>query len=199
LTTTSVSRDITIVYRRLPDDAREFPSVLRKATESKLIIESPIIVDRPIKVSGETIADAGYLAIWFVYKNRWYDVGKFYDQTQRWIGYYCDILKPVKKLFKTNSRTVTLTDLFLDLWISKSGHAFVLDEEELEDAIRTRNISANLAQEARRHIHALMRRVNAGHFPSSEVRAIEPLRKNLESWTGQNLSFASSSVYWSSR
>jgi predicted RNA-binding protein associated with RNAse of E/G family len=177
LTKTSVSRNVTIVYRRLPDDVREFPGVLRKATESKLIIESPISVDRPINVSGETIADTGYLAIWFVYKNRWYDVGKFYDQTQRWIGYYCDILKPVKKLLDTCSRTVTLTDLYLDLWISKDGRTFVLDQEELEDAVQSRDISANLAQEARRYIHSLMRRVNAGQFPSSEVRAIEPLRK----------------------
>jgi predicted RNA-binding protein associated with RNAse of E/G family len=174
---TSVPRDMTVVYRRLPDDVREFPGVLRKATESKLVIESPIIVDRPIKVSGETIVDTGFLAIWFVYKNRWYDVGKFYDQTQRWIGYYCDILKPVKKLLQTSSRTVTLTDLFLDLWISRGGRAFVLDEEELGDAIRTRDISADLAQEARTHTRSLMRRVNIGQFPPSEVRVIQPLRK----------------------
>jgi predicted RNA-binding protein associated with RNAse of E/G family len=174
---TSVHRGMTIVYRRLPEDVREFAGVLRKATERKLVIESPIIVDRPIKVSGETIADTGYLAIWFVYKNRWYDVGKFYDQTQQWIGYYCDILKPVKKLLETCSRTVILTDLFLDLWISRGGRAFVLDEEELEHAIWTRDISADLAQEARTHIRSLMRRVNIGQFPPSEVRAIQPLRK----------------------
>jgi predicted RNA-binding protein associated with RNAse of E/G family len=177
LTKPSIPREMTIVYRRLPADVREFPGVLRKATERKLIIESPISVDRPIKVSGDIIADTGYLAIWFVYKDRWYDVGKFYDPAQRWIGYYCDILKPVKKLLETPSTTVTLTDLFLDLWISKDGRAVVLDEGELEEAARARDISANLAREARRHIRLLTRRVNAGQFPSSEVRAIEPLRK----------------------
>jgi predicted RNA-binding protein associated with RNAse of E/G family len=179
LRNTSIQREMTIVYRRLPDDVREFPGVLRRATESKLVIESPISVDRPVKVRGQTIADAGYRAIWFVYKNKWYDVGKFYDQTQRWIGYYCDIVKPIKKLLATRSRTVTFTDLFLDLWISNDGGALVLDEGELDRALEKHYISADLARQARRHIRSLMQRVNAGEFPSSEVRAIEPLRKNV--------------------
>jgi predicted RNA-binding protein associated with RNAse of E/G family len=165
---------MTIVYRRLPDDVREFPGVLRRATESKLIIESPISVDRPVKVDGQIIADAGYRAIWFVYKNRWYDVGKFYDQAERWIGYYCDILKPVKRLLATRSRTVTFTDLFLDLWISNDGRALVLDQKELDSALEKHYISANLAREAKRHIRSLMQRVNSGGFPSEEVRAIQP-------------------------
>jgi predicted RNA-binding protein associated with RNAse of E/G family len=179
LTKPSVPKKITIVYRRLPTDVREFPGVLRKATGSRVIVESQISVDRLIKVSGEIIADTGYLAIWFIYKNRWYDVGKFYDHTRRWIGYYCDIVKPVSKLLDTASRTTTLTDLFLDLWIFKDGRALVLDEEELDKALGNRTISANLARQARRQIHSLMQRVKADRFPPSEVREIEPLSKKV--------------------
>jgi hypothetical protein len=102
---------MTIVYRRLPRDAREFPGLLRESTVRKLVIQSPISVDRPIRVSGEIIAHTGYVSIWFIYRDRWYDVGKFYDAAGRWLGYYCDIIKPVKKLLATPSRTVTLTPL----------------------------------------------------------------------------------------
>lgn len=119
----SMPRQMTIVYRRLPKDIREFPGLLRQSTVSKLVIESPISVNRPIRVGGEIIADCGYLSIWFIYRDRWYDVGKFYDAAGRWLGYYCDILKPVKKLLATSSRTVTLTDLFLDLWIARDGRS----------------------------------------------------------------------------
>jgi predicted RNA-binding protein associated with RNAse of E/G family len=168
-------REICVVYRRLPNDIREFPGVLRRATKSKLIIESPIMTDRPTKISGEIIADIGYMAIWFVYIDRWYDIGKFYDKAGRWLGYYCDIITPVKKLLITPSRTVALTDLFLDLWIDRKGRVFVLDDEELSRALEKNQISARLASEAARQIHFLARRAKTRQFPPLEVRKIRLL------------------------
>jgi predicted RNA-binding protein associated with RNAse of E/G family len=173
----TLPREIVTIYRRLPNDIREFPGNLRAATANRLIIESPVLVDEPISVDGEIIADTGYLAIWFVYKGRWYDVGKFYDRAGMRIGYYCDIIKPVKRVLATPSKTVMLTDLFLDLWIDKDGSAHVLDEEELEAAEKERAISCTLAREARRQIRLLIGRVNAGRFPPAEIVRIRPLDK----------------------
>jgi len=170
-----IPHEMTIVYRRLPRDVREFPGVLRESTASKLVIQSAISVDRPIRVSGQIIADTGYLSIWFIYRDRWYDVGKFYDPAGRWLGYYCDIIKPVKKLLATPSRTVTLMDLFLDLWIARDGRAFVLDEEELDSALERQEISATLAREARKQVRWLTRMAKANRFPPAEVRTVEPL------------------------
>ena len=174
----TIPREMTIVYRRLPHDVREFPGVLREVTASKLVIESPLTVDHPVRVSGDIIADSGYLSIWFVYKNRWYDVGKFYDRRRRWVGYYCDIIKPLKKLLATPSRTMTVTDLFLDLWMAKDGQVFVLDEEELANALVNHVISRRLAHDARRHMKCLTQKVKADRFPFPEVRRIEPLRSS---------------------
>jgi predicted RNA-binding protein associated with RNAse of E/G family len=174
----AIPRRMTIVYRRLPDDAREFPGVLREATASKLVIESPISVDQPVVVSGDTIADTGYSSIWFIYKNEWYDVGKFYDRAGRWIGYYCDIIKPVTKLLADPSRTVTITDLFVDLWITKDGRPFVLDEEELDSALQNHVIPTNLAREAGRKMRSLVRKVEKSRFPPQEVQRIEPLQSS---------------------
>ena len=171
-----IPREMTVVYRRLPDYVREFPGVLREATASKLVIESPISVDRPLKVSGAIIADTGYSSIWFVYRNKWYDVGKFYASAWRWIGYYCDIVKPVKMLLAGASRTVTLTDLFLDLWVTRDGRTFVLDEEELTNALKKHIVSTRLAHGAREQILSLTRRVRAGQFPPPEVRMIQLLK-----------------------
>jgi len=173
--TSTIPREMTIVYRRLPHDVREYPGVLREATASKLVIESPLTVDHPIRVSGEIIADTGYLSIWFVYRNRWYDVGKFYDGNRRWVGYYCDIIKPLRKLLASPSRTKTLTDLFLDLWITKDGQVSVLDEEELANALMNHVISSRLAHDARKRMKSLMRKVKADQFPPPQVRKIEPL------------------------
>jgi len=176
LLTSTIPREMNIVYRRLPRDVREYRGVLREATANKLVIESPITVDHQIRVSGDIIADMGYLSIWFVYRNRWYDVGKFYDRNRQWVGYYCDIIKPLRKLLASPSRTKTLIDLFLDLWITKDGQVSVLDEEELANAMMNHVISSRLAYDARKRMKSLMRRVKADQFPPPQVRKIEPLQ-----------------------
>lgn len=141
-----------------------------ESTPARLVVQSPIRVSRPLTVSGNVIADNGYLAIWFIYRNRWYDIGKFYDRSRSWIGYYCDILKPPTKLLARPSRTTTLTDLFLDLWITPDHQHFILDEDQLELALRRHEVSESLARQAREQMIALVRRVDGGRFPLTSVR-----------------------------
>jgi predicted RNA-binding protein associated with RNAse of E/G family len=170
-------RPVIIVYRRLPNDVREFPGLLRQATSNRLVIECPIVISEPRTVTGKTVADNGYLAIWFIYKQRWYDIGKFYDRTRKWVGYYCDILKPVSRLMRGQCRTTTLTDLFLDLWMFPNGKYSILDENELADALAKNLISRTLAQQARRQMSSLIGLVQTGRFPPSSIKKIEPLER----------------------
>lgn len=167
-----IPRPITIVYRRLPNQIREFPGILLQANARKLVIQSPIRPSRQVKAFGNIITDEGYTAIWFIYRNRWYDVGKFYDKSRNWIGYYCDILKPIRKLLDEPSRTAVLTDLFLDLWVGVDGRHIVLDEDELEQALRMHQISASLARQARRVMKGLVNELDAHRFPPASVRAM---------------------------
>ena len=53
----------------------------------------------------------------------WYDVGKVYNLNNEWTGYYCDILKPVKRSVDRAGKLdcFEITDLFLDLWINPDG------------------------------------------------------------------------------
>jgi len=166
-------RTVTIVYRRLPADLREYQGLLLAATRNRLVIQSPIEPTSPLVVLGKTIADKGFTAIWFIYRNRWYDIGKFYDKSGRWIGYYCDILKPNPSLLRNPHRTVVLTDLFLDLWITTGGRFVVLDEDELNEALVRHEISTTLAREARRRIEIIIRAAKANRFPPRSVREIE--------------------------
>lgn len=172
----NLPRSVSIVYRRLPKDIREIPGILRKVTPTSLEIESPIATAIPRRISGRVIADSGFLAIWFIYRHKWYDVGKFYDRARNWIGYYCDIVQPIGNLLKTPTRTTTITDLFLDLWITPKGRCIVLDEDELENALKRKYITRTLAERARKQISSLVDMVQAGRFPSQSVRKVEPLR-----------------------
>jgi predicted RNA-binding protein associated with RNAse of E/G family len=168
-------RAVTIVYRRLPNDVRQFRGTLRKATPTSLMIESSIAVTSPRRVLGKVVADSGFLAIWFIYRHKWYDVGKFYDRARNWIGYYCDIIRPLNRLLKTPARTVMITDLFLDLWITPGGRTMVLDEEEFENGLKRGYMSNALAGQARKEMDSLIHMVRAGRFPPPSIQRVEPL------------------------
>jgi predicted RNA-binding protein associated with RNAse of E/G family len=171
----NLPRPVTVVYRRLPNDVRELPGILRRESRSRLVVEMVLKVSSPRRMFGKTVVDTGFTAIWFVYRDRWYDIAKFYDQAGRFTGYYCDILKPQRKLLLSRDRTTTLTDLFLDLWITPSGKYVILDEDEFQNAVTQGYISKTLANEARKHLNFLIRQVKRGRFPSKSVKQIELL------------------------
>lgn len=164
---------VTIMYRRPPHAAQKFPGILRKASANTLVIQNHLSVKEPRRVSGQIIADNGYLAIWFIFKDKWFDVGKFYDKSNNWIGYYCDIVRPVTCLLR-GSKTSTITDLFLDLWISPRNDYFILDRHEFDEAVRMHLIPKRLAQRAVSELDRIVRRVERGRFPPAFVKTIDP-------------------------
>ena len=169
-------RPVKVVYKRLPNDVREFPAILREKSKSKLVVQMVLTLPRPRRFEGRVIADSGFSVIWFIYRGRWYDIGKFHDQAGRFLGYYCDIVKPANKLLLSRDRTATLTDLYLDLWITPHGKVYVLDEDELQEALRRGHISATLAKEARKHLTSLVRLAQRRHFPPKNVKNTQLLR-----------------------
>jgi predicted RNA-binding protein associated with RNAse of E/G family len=139
------------------------------------VIEQEIRVRKPRNVFGKVVVADRYLAVWFVFRSKWYDLAKFYDRRLRFTGYYCDIIKPVQKLMLNAAKTSIITDLFLDLWITPEGSWSILDEDELAVALRDHAISKSLARQARRHMDSLVYRVRLGCFPPISVRTVKPL------------------------
>ncbi len=172
-------RRIIIVYHRLPDTVREYPGLLRGETPGMLTIESRLTTSKRTSAFGKIIADNGYLAIWFIFRNRWYDVGKFYDLSGKWLGYYCDIILPVPKLLADQSRTVELTNLYLDLWIFAEYEFLILDENEFADAIEKRYLTEKIATQAKDQLNILLEMIRRQEFPPKEVREIEPMKKSI--------------------
>lgn len=175
----NLPRPVNIVYRRLPNDVRELPGVLRQVTLARLVIESPITVQTPQRIQGRIIADSGFIAIWFVYRHKWYDVGKFYDRARNLVGYYCDIIKPLNKLLRTPAKSNMITDLFLDLWITPEGDYIVLDEDEFENAMKHGYLPKNLANQTWKQMDSLIRAFRAGRFPPAAVQKMELLGRAM--------------------
>jgi len=111
-----------------------------------------------------------------VFKDKWFDIGKFYDESKTWLGYYCDIVKPIRRLM-FGSSTSPITDLFLDIWITRNGEASVLDEDELKNAVRQRFISKSMAAKARSQAQILMRKVERHEFPPTRVKEATLLKR----------------------
>ena len=167
-------RPITIMYRRPPKSAQTFPGILRKATAGTLIIQSRFHPNSPHKVANTILVDTGYWAIWFMFRNKWFDIGKIYDRSKRWLGYYCDVVKPMTRLMR-GPRTTIITDLFLDVWIRPDKTYFVLDEDEFANAIHKKIISKNLARQARAHLQSLTNKIDHNTFPPKQVTEIQLL------------------------
>ena len=160
---------VSILYRRPPHPASRYSGLLLNVTKKSLTIQSRLSLAQPRQVAGRIIAASGYWAIWFVFKDKWFDIGKFYDESKNWLGYYCDIIKPIKRLM-SGSRTTLLTDLFLDIWITSDGVVHVLDEDELENAVRHGFISKGLAVKARSQVQMLVKKIELHEFPPTQVK-----------------------------
>jgi len=113
-------------------------------------------VRTPRRELGKVVVASGYYVVCFIFRRRWYDVGKLYDREGKFIGYYCDIIRPVARLLASASKTSIITDLFLYLWISRDGRCVALDEEQLEHALTKREVSRSLAMRARRELETLI-------------------------------------------
>jgi predicted RNA-binding protein associated with RNAse of E/G family len=147
---------------------------LRDESPNRLVIEQQLRVRNPRREFGRVVVANGYLAEWFIFRGKWYDVSKFYDRKRRFTGYYCDIIRPIARLLSNPTETSIMTDLFLDLWITPEGKWKVLDEDELQQAVTKRIISNSLARRARKELNLLVQLTKSGRFPPASVRKIEP-------------------------
>ena len=157
---------ITLTYKRLPDRVNYFQQQLLYEDEKVIVTSQCIKPSSPIVLKGETVLGDNFTAIWFVFTGLWYDIGKIYNLNNEWTGYYCDIMKPVKR----SSDQFEIVDLFLDLWVSPDGSYAIQDEDEFENALEEGIIDNELAEKARNALNDLIDEVKAGRFPPEFVQ-----------------------------
>lgn len=163
---------ITLIYKRLPDRINHFQQELLYADEEVIVTSQRIKPSSPIVQNGETVLGDNFTAVWFVFTGVWYDIGKIYNLNNEWRGYYCDIMKPVKRRVDVAGKPnyFEITDLFLDLWINPDGSYEIQDEDEFEAAVQDGVINTELGEKARDVLNALIAEVEAGKFPPQFVR-----------------------------
>ena len=167
---------VTLTYKRPPDRVNHFQQELLYFDAKVIVTSQRVNPSSPIVQNGETVLADDFAAIWFVFTDLWYDVGKVYNLDNEWTGYYCDILKPVERSVDANGKLdrFEITDLFLDLWINPDGTYEIQDEDEFEEAVQKGAIDAELERKALAVLKALIAEVASGHV---EHRLQEVMRR----------------------
>jgi predicted RNA-binding protein associated with RNAse of E/G family len=165
-----VKGNLTLDYVRPPNRRVSIKLQLLEANSDTIVVAHEYSPSKPVTYCGEIVLDVGYWGIWFLFKNRSFDVGRVYRPDRTWMGYYVDILEPVRWKASDPSTLEPITDLFLDLWIAPDGKYMVLDEDEFEEAVNLGDLTSKQADRARSALQELVIATERGEFPPAVVR-----------------------------
>lgn len=157
---------VTLTYKRPPNRVNHFQQELLYLDDEVIVTSQRVKPSSPIVQNGEMVLADNFAAVWFVFTGLWYDVGKVYNLNNEWTGYYCDVLKPVKRSVDANGKLnrFEITDLFLDLWISPDGTYEIQDEDEFEEAVQKEVIDPELERKALEVLRGLIVEVESGRM-----------------------------------
>jgi GrpB-like predicted nucleotidyltransferase (UPF0157 family)/predicted RNA-binding protein associated with RNAse of E/G family len=170
LTQAAANPKLHLRYIRLPAQVLEMYDDLVCQSRKVIVGRSQITSTHSIEFDGKTVLQAGFPITYFELAGKWFNVVKVRNLRGEHTGYYCDITTP-PKLLKDGS--VEITDLFLDLWVSPDLRYRVLDQDELEEALKKGWISEQLHARAKRELKKLVTLVEMKDFPPRLVRQLE--------------------------
>ena len=161
---------LTFDFIRPPGRRVSMRSDLLQATNNMIVVATDLAPSKPVEYLGEIVMDAGYRAVWFLFKEQPFDIGRIYRPDGTWTGYYADVLEPVRWDGSDPTTLEPIIDLFLDLWIAPDGRFEVLDVDEFEEAGARGSITAYQIDHARRVLQKMIEATGRGDFPPAVVK-----------------------------
>jgi predicted RNA-binding protein associated with RNAse of E/G family len=123
----------------------------------------------PFAVEGVVVLEPGAPIVWFVFPEKWHDVGRFHRADGSFTGWYTNLTTPLR----IGPYAWSAGDLFLDLWTPAQGASVWLDEEELETAYRGRLIDRATHRRILNERTIIDLQVADGDWPPSIARDID--------------------------
>ena len=90
-----------------------------------------------------------------------FNIVEYQDRAEKDLGYYCDVVTPLKR----KGDEYFLTDLILDLWIFPDYRVIELDREEFEKAVSSRLFPSSFEGATRATLSRLKSEIEQGIFP----------------------------------
>lgn len=163
-----MSEDFTTInYRRLPYRLEIFrQQIVHRGDDFVVTFLERASLEKPVRAGSRIILEDGAPIVWFTYRDRWYDVGRFHLADGTFTGCYANILTPVD----IDRQPWETTDLFLDVWKGPDDEVAILDEAEFQLAVDRGWIDPPIAAVAREHAESLAAAARQGMWPHPEVK-----------------------------
>jgi predicted RNA-binding protein associated with RNAse of E/G family len=152
-----------------------YPQVLVDDGAEASVLLQEHYAGRPLEQEGTVILEPGAPVLWFVFSGCWADVGRFHKADGTFTGWYTNLCTPAER----HDNAWRSTDLFLDLWIPADGGSWthgseagisLLDEAELDEAVRKGWVEVPVAARARAEAAHLQGAAATGRWPPPVVR-----------------------------
>lgn len=161
---------VEIHYHRPPDRLDVFTQQLvLDRPDCKVTLHSTPPPARPIRIGEVVVFEPGASVVWFVFPERWYDIGRFHLRDDSFTGYYANLITPPR----LHGDIWIMYDLCLDLWLGAEGSYQILDQDEFDEAVDQRWIDRRTADRARLELEQLIEAVRAGQWPPAIAREID--------------------------
>jgi predicted RNA-binding protein associated with RNAse of E/G family len=142
-------------------------------------------VPRPVVVAGRSVLEAESPAVWFTFPGARHDIGRFHAPDGTFTGIYANILTPVELLPRGDDGADVwrTTDLFLDVFVTPDGDVYLLDRDELDEAVEAGWLDGAAARDAEAEAHRIVDAAGSGRWPPAIVGAwpLERARRVAES------------------
>jgi len=159
--------EVRIFYRRPPDREEVFHQRLVLDNDDvKVTLAEAMELPAPKKIGGRTVLERGSSVVWFTFPGMWHDIGRFHTAAGRFTGLYANVLTPPLM----NGRDWVTTDLYLDVWMPPEGEAQLLDEQELDEALREGLVDPETARRALGEAKSILERAKTGAWPPAIVK-----------------------------
>ncbi|MCR4403937.1 MAG: DUF402 domain-containing protein [Candidatus Acetothermia bacterium] len=157
---------LKVLYYRGPGQVTVYEHELLYDDGKLIVSQAPFRPSASLRAQVPQLAAQEYRATWSVALGEWHDLGRVYDLAGGLVGYYCDIIRPVRR----TAAGLEVEDLFLDLWVSPDGRYLILDEEEFTAARSRGWLDGPTAARAWEELARLIAEVRAGRFPPEKAR-----------------------------
>jgi predicted RNA-binding protein associated with RNAse of E/G family len=163
--------------------ARPIQLEYRRPGKATTVYRESLVLDRPdvkvllldpyeghsVHVDESVIQEPGAPIVWYVFPERWYDIGRFHLCDGTFTGWYTNLCRPPEI---AGDRWIG-HDLFLDLWQPVQGEHCWLDEQELDGAVKQRLIDAATRRRIQNERVMMEYQLREGAWPPPIARDID--------------------------
>ncbi len=157
-----------IRYRRPGRPTRTFRQPVVHHGEEGIVTLLPAAERaEPMVIGGRVVLEEGSPIVWLTIPGSARDVGRFHTRAGAFTGFYTNVVTPPEFI---SPFAWTTTDLLLDVWQPVDGPPRLLDEDELESAVRRGLLREAVARGARDEAAAVLRGARSGAWPPAAIR-----------------------------